>query len=284
MRLVVPSIESVDSSVFGQLPLLDWIGDQSMRVNRQRWPSIEELDALRVEAMRIDGIVRPRISAQSADLLKDGLHYEERIRRGQLATREDNWHDLLNALVWLRYPRIKQALNLAQCRDISRVGRRERTRSQCAMTHFDEAGAIVLCSDPKLIAMWDKHDWLGLFWRERAAWDQRIAVQVFGHAILELALQPQRLLVAKCIVLMSDEETVDRLRTDPTSTRQQIDARIAKGIAEGAELGDPQDLRPLPLSGIPGWRTDAVDERFFSDAPCFRPVRSGRCYPAPSRL
>ncbi|MEP6881316.1 MAG: DUF3025 domain-containing protein [Dokdonella sp.] len=284
MRLVVPSIEAVDRSVFGHLPLSDWIGGNNMLVDRQRWPRIDELDALRVEAIRIDGIERPRISAQSADLLKDGLHYEERIRCGQLATRENNWHDLLNALVWLRYPRIKQALNLAQCRDISRVGRRERTRAQCAMTHFDEAGAIVLCCDPNLIALWDQHDWLGLFWRERAAWDQRIAVQVFGHAILELALQPHRLLVAKCIVLMCDEETVARLRTDPTSIRRMIDARIAKGIAEGVELGDPQDLRPLPLSGIPGWRTEAVDERFFSDAPCFRPVRSGRCYPGPSRL
>lgn len=255
-----------------------------MLVDRQRWPSIDELDALRIEAMRVDGIERPRISAQSADLLKDGLHYEERIRFGQLATRENNWHDLLNALVWLRYPRIKHALNAAQCRDISRVGRRERTRAQCAMTHFDEAGAIVLCSDPDLIAMWNQHDWLGLFWRERAAWDQRIAVQVFGHAILELALQPQRLLVAKCILLMCHQETIDRLRTDATSIRQQIDASIAEAIGEGAELGDPQDLRPLPLSGIPGWRTDPVDERFFSEAPCFRPVRPGRCYPKPSHL
>ncbi len=284
MRLVVPSIESVDSSVFGQLPLFDWVGDHSLLVERQRWPTIDELDALRAEAMRIDGIQRPQISAQSADLLEDGLHYEERIRRGQLATRENNWHDLLNALVWLRYPRIKQALNVAQCRDISHVGRRERTRAQCAMTHFDEAGAIVLCSDPNLIAMWDQHDWLSLFWRERAAWNQHIAVQVFGHAILELALQPQRLLVAKCIVLMCDEETLARLRVDPTVIRRQVDARIAEGIAEGSELGDPQDLRPLPLSGIPGWRNDAVDERFFSEAPCFRPVRPGRCYPAPCRL
>lgn len=255
-----------------------------MLVDRQRWPSIDELDALRVEAMRVDGIERPRISVQSPALLKDGLHYEERIRLGQLATRENNWHDLLNALVWLRYPRIKQALNAAQCRDISRVGRRERTRAQCAMTHFDEAGAIVLCSDPDLIAMWNQHDWLGLFWRERAAWDQRIAVQVFGHAILELALQPQRLLVAKCIVLMCDAETVARLRTNATAIRPQIDASIAQAIAEAAELGDPQALRPLPLSGIPGWRTDPVDERFFSEAPCFRPVRPGRCYPKPSHL
>src|SRR5690606_21484065 len=152
--------------------------------------SIDELDALRVGAMRIDGIDRPQISAQSADLLKDGLHYEERILRGQLATRGNNWHELLNALVWLRYPRIKPALNAAQCADIVEVGRRQRTRAQCAMTHFDEGGAIVLCSDPGLLALWDSHDWQGLFWRERSAWGVCIAVQIYGHAILELALQP----------------------------------------------------------------------------------------------
>ena len=146
------------------------------------------------------------------------------------------------------------------------------------MTHFDEAGAIVLCSDPSLLERWDRHDWPGLFWRERQAWGPRIAVQVFGHAILELALQPQRLLVAKCIVLMCDEATLGPLSADCASARRDIDTRVAELIAEGSELADPQDLRPLPLSGIPGWHAQSKDEEFFTEAPCFRPIRPGRRY------
>lgn len=284
LRLVVPAIDSVDSTLFGKPPLQDWFEPSILPGQFERWPTIDELDALRRQATQIDGIERPRFSAQSADLLNDGLHYEERILRGQLATREDNWHDLLNALVWLRYPRIKHALNIAQCKDIAGVGRRDRTRAQYAMTHFDEAGAIVLCCDPNLITLWDRHDWQALFRDEFSAWGSRIAVQVFGHAILELALQPQRLLVAKCIVLMTDKTTLERLQTDTASVRSDIDSRMAELVASGSELTDPQNQRPLPLSGIPGWHADTADERFYREAPCFRPLRPGRRYPLPARL
>jgi hypothetical protein len=39
-------------------------------------------------------------------------NYEHRIyTSGQVSTRPQSWHDLFNALVWMRYPRIKTALN-----------------------------------------------------------------------------------------------------------------------------------------------------------------------------
>ena len=284
MRLVVPAIESIDDSVFAHRPLSDWAAELRALSVREGWPSLRQLEDLRAAVEHQDAIERPRFVAQSAALLADGLHYEERIRQGILATRERNWHDLLNALVWLRYPCSKRALNGAQCADIARIGPRQRTRAQCALTHFDEGGAVVLCSDPALIAMWDRHDWHGLFWRERSAWDTRIAVLVFGHAILELALQPQRLLVAKCIALTADQGTLGRLRSDSAGVRCEIDTRVAELIAGGGELGDPQYLRPLPLSGMPGWRAEAVDQAFFSEAPCFRPLRPGRRYPPVSTL
>ena len=234
--------------------------------------------------MQGDRIDRPQFVAQSPALLADGLHYEERIRRGQLSTREDNWHDLLNALVWLRYPRIKHALNAAQCADIAKIGTRERTRQQCAMTHFDEGGAIVLCSDPGLMDLWDQHDWHGLFWRERDAWGTRIAVMVFGHAVLELALQPERLLVAKSLALMTDFAAVASIGSDAGIIRGRVDERVARLIVDGKVMADPQNLRPLPLSGIPGWHPSATCEAFFADAPCFRPLREGRRYPRPEEI
>ncbi len=40
-----------------------------------------------------------------------GLAYEQRIfGRGEVITRPGNWHDLFNALVWMRFPRTKRAL------------------------------------------------------------------------------------------------------------------------------------------------------------------------------
>ncbi|MGB0134338.1 DUF3025 domain-containing protein [Dokdonella sp.] len=284
MRSIAPAIDKVDRGVFARQPLADWAGELRGELWPEAWPSVEQLDALRQRAIQDDGIDRPRLVAQSPTLLADDLHYEERIRRGQLATRERNWHDLLNALVWLRYPRIKRALNLAQCADIAVVGRRERTRAQCAMTHFDEAGAIVLCSDPELLELWDRHDWHGLFWREREAWGSRIAVFVFGHAILELALQPERLLVAKALALETDVGEIASAINHPESIRPRVDCHVARLIEGGLALRDPQDQRPIPLSGIPGWNPASTSESFFTDAPCFRPLRDGRRYPTAEPL
>ena len=49
----------------------------------------------------------------------------------------------------------------------------------------------------------------------------------------------------------------------------------------GTLLADPQDLRPLPLSGIPGWHDGTSRPAFYREADCFRPLRAGRAYPAP---
>ena len=83
---------------------------------------------------------------------------------------------------------------------------------------------------------------------------------------------------------MTDAGTIRRLRTDANSVRREIDACVAALVAGGSVLGDPQNLRPLPLSGIPGWHADSTSERFFNDAPCFRPLRPGRRYPAVDTL
>ena len=110
-RYVAPARAETAATVFTH-PLfagferwLDWCTGSS-------WPDAATLNAA------LAGVVhartgRPlRFVAQTPTLLADGLHYEARIHeRGEIATRNDNWHDLLNALVWCRYPRIKSALN-----------------------------------------------------------------------------------------------------------------------------------------------------------------------------
>jgi hypothetical protein len=220
-----------------------------------------------------------RFVAQDDALLADGLHYEQRIlERGAIATRTENWHDLFNAMVWCAWPGLKAALNLRQARDVARVGRSERTRAQCALTHFDEAGAIVVLRDPALLACWDAHDWLGLFWRQRQAWrDGRAHVIVIGHALLEHALVPEPVHTAKCLVLLD-------ARSDPAAGPELAVDRIGDAVRAGEAMNDPQELRPLPLSGIPGWHPDTCDPAFYATADCFRPLRAGRRYPAAVRM
>jgi hypothetical protein len=268
-RYVAPAREAVDPAVFAVPPLADW-REYDALLRGPDWPSVDALDAWRHDA------TLPRFAAQDRTLLDDGLHYEQRIaERGLVATRERNWHDLFNALVWLRYPALKRALNRRQVEEIARMGPRERSRAQCAMTHFDEAGVLVRVADPALLALWDAHDWHGLFWRERAAWsDGRIVVAVFGHALLEHALTPGKLLVGKALVFQA---------ADVVATGALAD-RAAVAIGAGRLLADPLELRPLPLSGIPGWHADNAREAFYRESACFQPLRSGRSYPLPTIL
>ena len=132
-----------------------------------------------------------------------------------------------------------------------------------------------MVADVALAAYWDRHDWHGLFWRERAAWlDGRIRVVVFGHATLEHALTPRQLSTAKCVLVQV-----------PAGDEQGAAlALLAARIRAGECLDDPQALRPLPLSGIPGWHDDNRHEDFYRSAECFRPLRPGRVYPAPMRV
>jgi len=262
VRFIAPARDAVESCVFTRPPLAQW-RDFAELLCAAAWPDVTALN-------RRSQAGSPRFVAQTRELLEDGLHYEQRIfDRGEIATRERNWHDLLNALVWLRFPALKAALNARQVAQIRRVGAKQRSRAQCALTHFDEAGVVVRVGDPELLERWDAHDWHSLFWRERAAWsDGRIEVVVFGHALLEHALRPAQLLVGKALVAHA------------ASTDIAL-AAVAAAIDAGELLNDPQELRPLPLSGIPGWHTDNGNEDFYRSAPCFRPLRAGRRYPEP---
>jgi hypothetical protein len=267
MRYVAPARGTVDRAVFNRLPLAGW-GAYAAFLQGPQWPTIDALNA------HWPADARERFVAQTPALLADGCHYEQRIAdSGIIATRERNWHDLFNALAWLRYPVLKRALNAQQAAEIALVGTKQRTRPQCALTHFDEGGVILLLRDEGLLALWDAHDWHGLFWRERSAWtDGRLALVVFGHALFEHALTPEKLLVGKALAVWGG--------ADETAACEAV----AQAIGAGRLLRDPQELRPLPLSGLPGWHTDNAGEGFHREAACYRPLRPGRRYPPAFRL
>ncbi|MGN2244405.1 DUF3025 domain-containing protein [Frateuria sp. GZRR33] len=261
MRYVAPAREAIDPAVFRRPPLAGWCGSADL-LDGPDWPTLDALNA------RWPAGARERFAAQTPELLADGRHYEQRIAEtGVIATRERNWHDLFNALAWLHHAPLKRALNAQQVIEIARVGPKSRTRPQCALTHFDEAGVILALRDPALLALWDAHDWHGLFWRRRDAWlDGSLELVVFGHALFEHALTPDRLLVGKAIAVIGQGPSCER---------------VAQAIAQGRLLRDPQELRPLPLSGIPGWHEGNANEAFHRTAACYRPLRAGRAYPAP---
>ncbi len=259
-RFVAPPREDVDAASFRH-PLFGEYGDLLDLAAAARWPEIEALNA----RMPASG---PRFARQDAALLTDGLHYEERIARGRIATRPENWHDLFNAMVWMRHPALKHALNRQQCRHIARMGTSERSPAQQALTQFDETGVIVQVSDLSLLDLWDRHDWMALFRANAKRWhDGGVAVvAVVGHALMEQSLVPGRRLVGKCLVVLGDPDGAV--------------ARVAASIAAGGILVAPSEMRPLPLAGIPGWHA-GQGEAFYAQEGYFRPLREGRVYPPP---
>jgi hypothetical protein len=262
-RFIAPRRGDVDAAVFahpiygGYAVYRDWF-------LASRWPSIDELNAAMPYSDK-------RFVEQNDAMLADGLHYETRVwERGAIATRTENWHDLFNAAVWCRYLELKLALNARQRAHIAVMGPSQRNRAQYAITQFDEAGAIVCVRDSALLSLWDRHAWGELFHSHAEAWhrgDIRI-VAIVGHALLEMALVPALYPVGKCLVVQGDLDD------------EACVVRVTEAIASGRALNDPLELRPLPLSGIPGWYLDQ-DETFYAGAGCFQPLRTGRTYPVP---
>jgi hypothetical protein len=182
---------------------------------------------------------------------------------GEVPTRERNWHDLLNALTWLAFPRAKAALNGVQRGALEQ--RRGTTRGPLsdAATLFDESGLLLLARDGELAELLAERRWEEAFVARRAAWEET-RVYAFGHALLEKLLAPWPGITAKCLFLR-----VESL-PEAGSPAAWLDAALALAWRAG-RVRRPADLFPLPVLGIPGWWPANTDPTFYLDSRIFRP-------------
>ncbi|MSQ69227.1 MAG: DUF3025 domain-containing protein [Gammaproteobacteria bacterium] len=271
MRFKSPPREAVAAHVFNH-PAFDFCAGRAALLACDAWPEVASLNAAGPPSTHLFGGAPIEFVAQTAELLSDGLHYEQRIfQRGLVATRPANWHDLFNALIWRERFALKCAVNAAYVREFAAAAPGPRSRAQCALTHFDEGGAILVTRDAALVAAWDRHDWASVFWPGRGPVQWAAELLLFGHALLEQYLLAGALPVAKCLVVSPPAGT----------TPAEVLPAVAQAIARGDLLADPSELRPLPLAGIPGWHPDNARVSFLREAPCFRPLRPGRYYPPP---
>lgn len=183
-------------------------------------------------------------------------YYEIKVyETGRVETRPDNLHDFFNALAWLAFPRAKARVNALHAAEIPREGGRRRALRDL-LTIFDEGGAIVQCDDNNLLSLLQGLRWKELFWQHRERVKAAMRVVVFGHAVLEKALEPWPGVTCKAIVVPA--------AADPDAAAAAWLSRLAPGAT-------PRDLAPLPVFGFPGWA--AQDEAFYDDARYFRPLR-----------
>ncbi|MDX1374697.1 MAG: DUF3025 domain-containing protein [Burkholderiales bacterium] len=231
------------------------------------WPDHARLNALAAAlggAPRVHG--GPRI--RFVPPLPGAAGYEQRIHAsGEVATRPRNWHDLFNTLAWLAFPRTKASLNAIHASEMAlRSDRRGPTRD--LLTIFDEGGAVVACSDPELLALIRAFRWQSLFWDARPRVLASLRIIVFGHAVLEKALDPWAGITCKALLVPVDEAL---LRAPADVLSEIVDAAAAAWFDAYARTSSPRDLSPLPVFGFPGWSADDGRPEYYANARYFRP-------------
>jgi len=206
----------------------------------------------------------------AADL--PGVDYERHIfETGQVSTRENSWHDLFNALVWCRLPRLKAAMNALHFENLDRGKGDGRGRIRDALTLLDESGVIVSGPDIGVLDALARGDWGTAFITRRESWRSSVRVLVCGHAILEKFLDPYKSITAHALLL----------HTPGPCSAEEIDRAVGAALATPGWLTSPSCLSPLPLMGIPGWSCEGdQDTEFYQDHRVFRPFPADRL-PAP---
>lgn len=200
----------------------------------------------------------------------DDQPYESRIAgSGCVSTRDHNWHDTFNALVWLTFPMTKAAMNQCHARRLLHAADGAGTRGPVrdALTQFDEDGLVLVSDDRALLDAIRQHRWReAMFDRRRALEGARLFV--IGHALLDKARAPHVGLCARSLLVHSGE--LGCAAADVSIAR--LDAWLAARIASGHWPLSPRDLQPLPVLGLPGMTADSTCATYFDDVRQFRPA------------
>lgn len=248
--------------------------------NGARFPDAKELNKLLAVNLESHGGQRIRF-VPARDL--PGIEYEYHIyTTGQVSTRENNWHDLFNALAWSCFPQLKVAMNSVHfnARKPSKTQSRGKVRD--ALTLLDESGAIVVSSNADRLDAYATHDWSRVFLAGEShsaaselGWqNDDTHVFVCGHALLEKFLKPYKAITAHALLVLVDDEMMAMPRETLLS---ELDRTLAKLMVNGQLLDTPGCLSPLPVMGIPGWWPHgAQDSEFYADRQVFRLPREGR--------
>lgn len=225
------------------------------------WPDLAQLADL---FSRAGLSVRP--VAQAGRPGRFEAHYEPRIYlKGELQTRSRNWHDLFNALVWLRFPRTKTELNRQHFRAAAdRDHGSNRSPVENVLTRFDECGAVLISSEAMLLDLVRDHRWAELFVERREVFRAELRCFVFGHATFEKALDPYVGMTTNTLLV----EDADLL----SAPWEDLDQALAT-IWRGTDAGGPPRLHPFPVLGVPGWYAPNAEPDFYQNMDYFRPAR-----------
>ena len=240
------------------------------------FPSASRLNALTAQYYKL--WPGPEFVAQSSLDETEQRYYEEIIQQDNIVpTRENSWHDLFNALIWLQFPKTKGVLNRLHMQDINTTGVHPRTPRRNRITHFDECGLVLAIEAGdealanRLLSQLAQHQWRQCFVEHKAQWWNYITPVVFGHANLEMMLSPFIGLTGKWLAV-SVPSGFHQL--DFWSQRKILDNALVERIHALGDFTRSALLKPIPLLGIPLWYAQQDDD-FYANTDYFRPLRKG---------
>ncbi len=194
-------------------------------------------------------------------------------RSGVVSTRPDNWHDAFNALVWLKFPKSKAALNFCHIAARERVGseRKQRGKARDALTQFDECGVVVAGTSPTIWQALSGHQWTDVFVDRRSELLATTRFIVFGHGSLDALRAPFVGLCGKAVFIPIDADGLAAV--DAADLREADNALARRVISTNSSSEAVLRLQPLPLLGIPGATDENTCAGYYQDTRQFRPIR-----------
>lgn len=216
----------------------------------------------------------PQFVNQS-ELNNETRYYEQIIAElHQVPSRESSWHDFFNGIIWLQFPATKKLLNRLHVEQIQAFGLHPRTLVRNQVTHFDECGLVLVGTDPKareIVNALKNHQWSQALMEEKGGWGSILHPIIFGHANLEMLLNPFMGLTAKWLYIECPQ-----LEIEPIPSLENlalIDLALALHIEQNQAFASKGQLKPLPLMGIPGWYKNQNAE-FYQQTSFFRPLNN----------
>lgn len=217
-----------------------------------------------------------RFVTQQRGKLPFEAQYEPRCYlQGEVPTRVNNWHDLLNALVWLTFPKTKAVLNARHYDALLEErtsGNPVRGAVRDVNTLLDESGVIVVYADAELAGLLRNFKWKELFWQRREQVRTEMGFYLFGHGLYEKALQPYVGMTGQGLLLVVETAFFSW----PQAQRlAHLDNLLADYLAAPEHCRSTRDLSPVPLLGVPGWAADNDCVAYYDNTAYFRPGRRG---------
>jgi hypothetical protein len=269
-----------DPNFLERSPMFEPLRRHGAALRLPRWPSPDDLQralATREPTLTSRSGVRIAFVAQRRSSGVFEEKYEPRIYlKGEVQMRERNWHDLLNALVWLTFPSAKAELNR---RHYDALLEQQTSHApnrgpvQDAMTLFDEGGVVVATRDRELLQLLENYAWKELFWRNRCRVIADMRFYLFGHALYEKALNPFTGITGRGFLFEVEAGFFD---APPEVVYSRLDDMIAGRLADSAALRSTRELAPVPILGVPGWCADNVRDSYYDNADYFRTGRARR--------